>query len=106
MVGSVAVKELVQCKLTVSPTQTPSYYFSTYKSPSSIRSNLADGQTQKISQLTVQYRQRKSKPGGKHGILHTDVSCPPRVTSFVLPRETDWDMLCDLVPGTDRKSVV
>ena len=41
----VAVKELVQRKLTVPSTQTPLQYLRTNESPLSIGSNLADGQT-------------------------------------------------------------
>ena len=47
----------------------------------------------------MQCRQQKSKNDDKHGIIHTEVSCPLRVTSFVLPRETDWNVLWDLVLG-------
>ena len=41
-----------------------------------------------------------SEPRSKHYIIHVDVSGPPRVTSLVFPRETDWDMVWDLITGT------
>ena len=43
-------------------------------------------------------RQRKPKSSSKHIVIHPNVCCPPRVTLFVLIRETDWDVLWDLVP--------
>ena len=47
--GSVAVKEFVQGKLTVSSTKVTLQDFNTYESSPGIRGDLSDGQAQKIS---------------------------------------------------------
>ena len=57
VLGSVAVEELVQGKLSIPSTQTTPYDLSTYKDPLGVRSDLANGQSHEISQLTVQSRQ-------------------------------------------------
>ena len=51
---SVAIEELVLRKLTVPTTETTLKDFSTYDDPPSIQSDLTDGQSHEINQLTVQ----------------------------------------------------
>ena len=53
VLGSVAVEELVQRKLTVPIAQTTPKDLSTYKDPPGVRSDLADRQSHVVNQLMV-----------------------------------------------------
>ena len=57
VLGSVAVEELVQRKLTIPTTQTTPKDLSTYEDPPDVWSDLADEQSYEINRLMVQSRQ-------------------------------------------------
>ena len=71
--------------------------FSPYEYPATIWSNLTDGQTKENGQSTVQCHQKQSQSYREHGVIHADVRGLPKVALFIRPRQTDWNVIRDLV---------